>query len=367
MRRFGRRWFLVAAGAAGLAAGGAVTLPPAAGAPVDAAALRRRILTADPPYVGLAESTGRLGLPPIPQLESMIALLTGPGRIRAYVAGSTRWRADELNPAGERDTYHLDGVEYVWDSGANQLTRVVGQVPVRVLRAGDLLPPDLARRLLALAPDDPVTPLPPLRVAGRTAVGMRLSPADPATTIGSVDVWADPVTALPLRVEVAPRGGPPLLVTQLQELTDGPPAAADLAPPRPPGAGLITASAADVSGALRVLDAPDPPAVLAGRRRLPTPGGAVALPGVGIYGSGLAGFVLIPANRDIADRAIDGATAAGGAAVPVQVGRGARFSTPLLSLAARSRGRGGGEILIGSVGPDVLEQALRELPARRRP
>ena len=40
------------------------------------------------------------------------------------------------------------------------------------------------------------------------AAGLRLSPADPDTTVGRVDVWADPPTGLPLHVEVAPKSAP---------------------------------------------------------------------------------------------------------------------------------------------------------------
>jgi hypothetical protein len=365
-QRFSRRWLLVAAAAAGLVGAGAVQLPAAA-VDVDAEELRGRIRTTVPPYVGYAESTGQLGLPEIPRLEAITALLTGSTRIRAFVAGADRWRADDLAPAGERDTYHLRTTEYVWDFGSNQLTRVVGTVALRLPRAGDLLPPDLARRLLALAAADPVTALPARRIAGRDAAGLRLVPTDPDTTIGRVDIWADPATALPLRVEVAARTGPSLLVTELLEVTDGAPDPADLLPALPPGAARVTASAVDVNGALRVIGAPPPPERLAGRARArsvttPDP----PMPGVGLYGAGLAGFALFPVPRDIAERAVDGATAAGGATVEVPTGRAAVVSTPLLSVAVRSRGRGG-SVLIGTVAPDVLRQALLELPARGRP
>src|SRR3712207_7111533 len=51
--------------------------------------------------------------------------------------------------------------------------------------------------------------------SGRDAAGLRLTPSDPDTTIGRVDIWADatgdPATALPLRVEVSARTGDPLL------------------------------------------------------------------------------------------------------------------------------------------------------------
>jgi hypothetical protein len=366
-RRLGRRSLLVGAGAALLVTAGAATLPRAAGADVtaDPAVLRARIRRETPPWSGYAESTGQLGLPQIPQLESVVALLTGTTRIRGAVAGPDRWRADELLPAGERGVRRIGTDEYLWDFDANQLTHVVGTAAVRLPRASDLLPPDLARRLLGFGGTDPVTALPGRRIAGRDAAGLRLVPSDPATTVGRIDVWADPVTALPLRVEVAGRGGPALLTTEMVELTDGPPDPAFLRIDPPAGAGAVTAKAVDVAGALRVLGAPPPPEILAGRRRVTLPGGPDAqLPGVGVYGTGLAAIALVPTNRGIADQAVDAAAAAGGVTVTVPTGRAARVTTPLLSVGIRTRGRGG-SLLLGAVDPAVLDRALAELPARR--
>ncbi len=272
VRPVSRRWLLVAAGAAALV--GAVplrdALPVAAGStPADD--LRRRILgSAAQPWVGLAEATGRIALPELPALESTTALFTGVTRVRGHVAGPDRWRADELTPVGERDVYRLDGREYVWDFGFDQLTALSGDAALRLPRAADLLPPELGRRLLRLAPDDPVTPLPARRIAGLRTEGLRLTPSDPDTTIGRIDVWADPVTGLPLHVEVAPRSDPgvPLLASAMQEVVLQAPDPTALVPPRPPGSSRVRADAADLGGALRVLDAPDPPAQLAGRRRV---------------------------------------------------------------------------------------------------
>jgi hypothetical protein len=359
--RFGRRWLLVAAGTLALA--GAV--PALDALPVadrtGAQGLRRRILAgAAQPWVGLAEATGRLALPDLPALESTTALFTDVTRVRAFVAGPDRWRADVLTPVGERDTYRLDGGEYVWDFGFDQLTELTGRPALRLPRAADLLPPELGRRLLGLTPDDPVTPLPARRIAGRAAAGLRLTPGDPDTTIGRVDVWADTETGLPLRVEVAPRANPeaPLLVSALQDVTLRAPDEAVLTPPQPPGSGDVRAAANDLGGALRVLDAAPPPPRLAGRPRVPLAG--EELPGVGVYGAGLAGFVLVPVSRGIADRVLNGAGAAGGVPIQVPRGRAVRVATPLLSLAVRGR-RAGGILLVGTVGPEVLERAVVEL------
>ena len=40
----------------------------------------------------------------------------------------------------------------------------------------------------------------------RSAAGLRMTPADPASTVGRVDIWADPSSGLPLMVEVFGRG-----------------------------------------------------------------------------------------------------------------------------------------------------------------
>jgi hypothetical protein len=371
VQRFSRRWLLVAAGAAALVGAGTVTLPAGA-VEVDAEGLRGRIADGPiRPYVGYAESTGRLGLPQIPQLESVSTLLTTTTRIRAFVAGADRWRIDQVDNSGERDIYHVGSTEYAWDFGARQLTRIVGSTPLRLPRADDLAPPALARRLLRLGRAEPVAALPARRVAGRDAAGIRLTPTDPTTTVGTVDVWSDvsgdPASALPLRVEVSARGGPPLLFSELQDVRDGAPDPSDVTPTVPPSAGNVAVNAADISGALRVLNAAPPPDRLAGRGRVALSGTPdAALPGVGLYGAGLAGFALVPVSGDIARRAVDGASAAGGATVQVPVGAAVSLTTPLLSVLAWARGRGG-VLLMGTVTPDVLQQAVTELPARRRP
>lgn len=368
--RISRRWLLVGAGAAALVGVPALPRPVGAVENLPADALRERILAASTgPYVGHAESSGRLGLPQLPQLESAVALVTGGTRIRAFVASPERFRVDELLPVGERSTYRLDGGEFTWDFDADQLTAITGTAPLRLPRAADLLPPELARRLLGLAPGDPVSTLPARRVAGRTAAGLRLTPADPDTTVGQVDVWADAGTGLPLRVEVAPRSSPAtaLLTTAFTEVDTRTPTEDDLLPQLPAGAGFVRADAGEIAGALRQLDAPPPPDRITGRDRVPltgTPGSE--LPGVGLYGTGLAGFALIPVSREIADRAVDGAALAGGTGIAVDRGRAVRLGTPLLSLAVLARGRRG-TLLVGTVPADLLEQALLELPSRRRP
>jgi hypothetical protein len=127
------------------------------------------------------------------------------------------------HPTGEHGVYRVGPSEFLWDFEANQLTRVLGIAAARLPRASDLLPPDLAGGSWRW---QATTRSPRCRRGGsrgRDAAGLRVTPSDPQTTVGSVDIWADPTTALPLRVEVAGRTGPPLLSTELLEVSTGRP------------------------------------------------------------------------------------------------------------------------------------------------
>ena len=75
---------------------------------------------------------------------------------------------------------------------------------IRLPDASDLLPPTLARALLQDVGDEELARLPSRRVAGMAAPGVRLVPADRRGP-GPLDLWAEPQTGLPLRVEVSGR------------------------------------------------------------------------------------------------------------------------------------------------------------------
>src|SRR5215468_1231115 len=159
-----RRWLVVAVGVAT-----AVGLPPALGAlpahgsPVAAGELRQRILgSVGQPYQGYAQTAGRLAVPDLPQLSDVTSLLSSTLQLRVWYAGPDHWRVDQIGVNGaERDVYRVwHGVEYVWDYGANVTTQVLGDPPLRLPRSADLVPPELARRLLTLAGGDPVSRLP---------------------------------------------------------------------------------------------------------------------------------------------------------------------------------------------------------------
>lgn len=362
-----RRWSLVAAAAALLCVLPAIVdALPARAAPVAAEELRARIAgSVTQPYEGYAESTAELALPELERLGDVTALLTGTTRIRSWYAAPDRSRVSVIDSGGERAHYRTPAGQVVWDYGANQRTEIVGEPALRLPRGGDLLPPDLARLLLTQAAGDPVAALPPRRVAGIDAVGLRLTPADPETTVGRVDVWAEPGSGLPLAVEITGRGGDrPLLRNRFLEVDLRLPDPASLTPPTAPDAGSGAVLAGDAATALDTLAAEPLPQRLAGRERMALPPG---FQGVGRYGTGLSIFVVLPIPRGSERAAPEGARRAGGTAVRLDGSQGVLLATPLLTVlvagvpAARRT-----YLLAGVVSPAVLERAAAELAARPR-
>lgn len=341
---------------------------------VDPATLRDRILaSADRPHQGYAEITGTLALPELPKVSDVTSLLSTTTRVRTWYAGPDRWRFDVLSGqfagAGERDVYRTPEGEFTWDYNANLLTRLVGEPPVRLPRAGDLLPPDLARRILAAARDEPVTALPARRVAGRDAAGLRLTPADPDTTIGHVDIWADPRSGLPLAVELTARGGTrPVLVCRFLELDTTTPGDDVLVPRQSPGTGFSLATAPDVGHALGTLGRGRIPLRLAGRDLRQADVGGVR--GVGVYGTGLSAFVALPVPRDTGSGAAEAITKAGGTSEDLARGEALTLSiAPLSVVVARSEFARRWYLLAGMTSTDVLLDAadeLTSLPRSRR-
>jgi hypothetical protein len=361
-----RRWAVVAVVTAVLVSVPSVVAALApAGAPADPARLRALVLgSAGRPYQGYAESHGSLALPELPNLAAVTALFSGRTPMRAWYAGPDRYRVDILGTAGEHDLYRLPDGEYTWDYGDNTLTRLIGEPTVRLPRAGDLLPPELARRMLQTAKDDPVSALPGRNVAGVAASGLRLVPADPATTIGQVDVWADPASGLPVRVEVTARGQrAPILVTEFQQLAQTTPV---VEAPRPVlGSGFTVASAPDVSDTLGAFNQVPLPATLLGRAVTSSSFGGLV--GAALYGSGLASFVVVAVPRNVAIAASDAAGKAGGTQVKLPGGTLVQLAITPLSLAiVRSTVSRRSFLLAGTVTADVLKSAADELSRQRR-
>jgi hypothetical protein len=371
-----RRWAVVACGTAVLCAVPAVIAAlPVPGSPVGAGALRARILaSASVPYEAYAESTVDLGLPELPDLHDVGQLLDGTTDQYVWYRSPAYWRADDVTgngpnntyQAGESDTYQDGQVTYLWDYGRNLLTQVIGAQPIRLPRAADLLPPALARRLLGIAAaTDHLARLPSRRVAGVDAAGLRVTPAGTGTTIGAIDIWADPRTGLPVEVQIIARGvAQPVLTSSFLELSQRRPGLDVVTPDPAPAIGFATTSLPAVDSVLNGdgdgdHDGSPFPRQLDGRSHVAIPGSP---PGVAVYGTGFSRFVLLPLPGGAGASMLNAAVNAGAAGVPVAGGTGALIRTPLLTVVmVRAGPRPATFLLAGAVTPAVLENAATSL------
>lgn len=306
------------------------SLLPVSGPRIAPATLHARILaSASLPYAGYAESNATFGLPPLTGFTDVTSLLDGVTRMRIWQASAGNWRVDVLSDAGEVDTYQTPKTSYIWDSSSELLTEVFGQYPVRLPRPADLIPPALAARLLRAAGQQArFTGLPARRIAGLTAAGLRVTPTNPASAVGHIDIWAEPRSGLPLRVEIYGRGSArPALETEFFQVNSWHPDQRILTPQRGPGAGFTMADAADLEGVLRNLGPVLLPGRLGGLPRVSTPTG---FDGVAIYGGGLATFAVLQIAGNGAGLIHD-AELDGGIALDLPHATGVEVSTPLVS------------------------------------
>jgi hypothetical protein len=361
-----RRWAVVGAVLAVL-----VALPviirvwPVSAAGVAPAVLRDRIRNSvDQPYQGYAQAIGTLGLPSLPQLSDVTDLLSTTTELRTWYAAPDRWRVDQIGPGEEQDLYERPDGEYRWDYTDEQLVRVIGDQPVRLPRAADLTPPELGRRVLAATTGDPATALPDRRIAGTAAQGLRVTPADPSTTIAHIDIWAMPGTGLPLQVEITAKGGlRPVLTARFLSVDPHAPSADVITPPAArAGIGYTTTETPDLVSAINRFSRATLPDELGGRPRRDALNGVSA---AGIYGRGLTELVVLAAPGRVGRDAYD-AIAKYGTTVrypgdndddPAKI-----ISTSLLSvLVVRNRAVRQTYLVAGFVQPAVLRSAGAEL------
>jgi len=359
------RWSVVAGGVAVLCAlPVAVAAWPARPVAAGPGRLRAAILASTGrPYQGYVDSQGRMGLPSLPQAGDVTELFSSATSIRVWHASPRSWRVAVVEPTGERDFYSTPQATYLWDFGRNLMTEVIGDLPVRLPWAPDVVPPELARRLLdGAAPGDRLTALPARRIAGVAAAGLRLVPADPDTTLGRIDVWADPATGLPLRVDVAARGAAdPAFTSRFLDLTQQAPDPEVLVPRTSDSAGFVTTTQFDIASSVNSLGT-GLPETLAGRPRVPT---NTAVDGVAAYGAGLSRFAVIPIPGTTGSRAFDAVRNAGGTPVTLSRGQGYVLGAGMLTVVA-VRTRRTTYLLAGLVTADLLTRAAADLVAVRR-
>ncbi|RFU38843.1 hypothetical protein DZF91_25540, partial [Actinomadura logoneensis] len=214
---------------------------------------------------------------------------------------------------------------------------------------------------------DAVTALEPRRVAGRSADGLRVTPADRDTTVGAVDVWSDPSTGVPLEVRVLPRGATrPALTTRFLEFAAGRPAESEIAPR--PARGLVrsTVDAPDLLSRLVAFTNRRLPDRLAGRPALP---GTASVASIRGYTGGFSSLAVAPLPPRYGQRLVATAQEAGAAVTPLRVGGGPgrgeflMLTTPLLTAMLFHADTGVTFLLAGAVRPEVLRGAAAELAA----
>ncbi|MEN3359318.1 MAG: hypothetical protein V7637_3300 [Mycobacteriales bacterium] len=295
------RWGLVLAGVSVLAAlPSTLRLLPAADRDISAAALQAKIAgSAQAGYSGYAEAVGGLRLPLTDQFTALVDLFGQRTTLRVWWRGRDDWRVDSLTPTGENDVHRDARGTWSWDYEASRAVRAA-EPPVRLPQPADLDPAALGRRLLAEADPAELTRLPARRVAGRDALGLRLHPADPHTTITRVDVWADADTGVPLRVEVAGAGADrPVVEAAYLDFSTGRPAARTVAFVPPRGNDVeVSGGSDDLAARLNRRIRIQPPDQLAGYRRRQRVEGLGA---VGTYGRGVTVLAVSPLPSRIAE------------------------------------------------------------------
>ena len=271
----------------------AIAAWPVSQSRISAADLLARIRgSANVPYSGYAESFGGLSLPVTRQFSTVTDLFGQTTQMRAWYRGGKDWRVDTITAAGETDVHAGPTGTWSWSFENNRATWTAGAVDpaVRLPTAADLLPTNLARRLLSEAAPAQVRRLDNRRIAGRSAPGLRLTPDVAGSTIQRVDVWADQRTGLPLRVDVY-GSGTNVMSSRFLDFSTGRPSEHDTAFSPPPTARVETLGEPDIAAEIDQFGDATAPAVLAGVRRNPQ---LPSFGAIGVYGSGVTEFAAAP-------------------------------------------------------------------------
>jgi hypothetical protein len=309
-------------------------------------------------WSGFVETAGTLQVPDNESFATLAQLLGDNTQLRVWWRNADDWRVDRIRSTGETDLFRQGWgvVRWVFESETATYSPVS---KIRLPDASDLLPPTFARSLLQGARAGELSRLPARHIADIDAAGLRLTPNEKATTVGHVDIWADPVSGLPLEVEFYGVGEErPVLSTTLRELKIGSPTATATHFRLAEGVRVEYEPSVDVAAAANAFAAYDLPVSLAGlsSRDGVDPGA------VGIYGRGpttlialpLRGQVAGPLRQQLQERGTAQLTEAG---TLVPVGPVELLITP--------RGRGGAFLLAGTVTAETLQKAAAELLERQ--
>ena len=327
---------------------------PTPGSEISASALLARVRAAQGhPWSGYVVSQGSLQLPVATRFTDLGSLFGEQNKLRVWWRGDDAWRVDRLTTAGEDDLVH-DGEQTTTYSFEDAEAVTSTDPDIRLPRTADLLPPVLVGRLLRDVDAAEATRIDTRRVGGRVAPGLRLRPASPQSSIDHVDLWADPETGVPLRVEVyGGSAGPAGLTSEIRSFD-----------PATPGTDRVTLTPTATTeqsydDVLDIADAANqyaplrPPRSVAGLPETSATDGAV-----GVYGTGLTQLIAIPLRgREAAPLRRQIAVTPG----VVVDGTGTLVAVGPLGVLLTGAGSDGGFLLAGTVTGATLRTAARDL------
>lgn len=342
----------------------AVAARPAADSGLSARLLASRILASDRvTWSGLVRSSGSLAAPSTDSFAGLGDLFGADNDLRVWWRAPDDWRIDRIRSTGETDVFSHGGYLIRWEFESRTATAA----PVSKIRlpdVSDLVPANLARFALAEARDSELSRLPARRIAGVDAAGVRLAPDDRRTSVGHVDVWADPASGLPLRVELTGSGtARPVLTTAVTQLRLGPVDQRTTVFLLPADVSFRYDQSVDVAAEANALVPYRMPTTLAG---LPLRTG-LDRGAAGVYGRGPTFLIAVSLRGQVAgplrDRLRESA-----ASRRTEIGRFMPVGPVGLFLTSGRldpRGEGGGFLVIGTATSEVLQQAARELLGRQ--
>jgi hypothetical protein len=250
----------------------------------------------DHPWSGYVETEGALDLPVEDDFSDVGSLFGESTRMRAWWRGDDDWRVDRLLVAGETDLVHHSGLTIEWSYEGDR-ARLSRDPDIRLPRTADLVPPVLAERLLRDVDAGDVVRIDARRVAGVDAPGLRLEPTAPQASVDHVDLWADPESGVPLRIEVYAAGEPsPSFTTEFRDFSAATPSTAATDFPAAPGIRVDHDDVLDIADAANQYAPLRPPDRVGGLAKSSTSDGAV-----GVYGVGLTQLIAIPMRHREAD------------------------------------------------------------------
>lgn len=217
------RWMPAVAVPAVIAGGVLVgSLPASAGDPLPARTAQEVLAMIaqhqEKSLSGTLQQTSELGLPQLPKAgpeagspeTAWLELLSGPHTARVYLDGPENARIQVMDRMAERNAVRHG--DELWFYNSRDNTAVHAKVPAgtehdRTGPVGARTPEELAAVILAkLEATSDVTVGADVRVAGRAAYNLVLTPQSTGTLMGSIAISVDGESGLPLGVELKARG-----------------------------------------------------------------------------------------------------------------------------------------------------------------